>query len=91
MGSYLTAHMVIISPFLHLGVKVKYNTIYNQDTQCTYKMYITHLMPDKTVNCQFESRSGQTKDYKIGICCFSVEQEKEQSKDWLAQNRDNVS
>jgi hypothetical protein len=36
-------------------------------------MYITHLMPDKTVNCQFESRSGQTKDYKIGICCFSVE------------------
>ena len=24
------------------------------------------------VDCGFEPRSGQTKDYKIGICCFSA-------------------
>jgi hypothetical protein len=23
-------------------------------------------------DCGFEPRSGQTKDYKIGICCFSA-------------------
>ena len=26
------------------------------------------------VNCGFEFRLGQTKDYKIGICCFSGKQ-----------------
>jgi hypothetical protein len=25
-----------------------------------------------TVDHRFEPRSGQTKDYKIGICCFSA-------------------
>jgi len=37
--------------------------------------------------------SGQTKDYKIGICCFSAKHEalRRKSKDWLAQNQDNVS
>jgi hypothetical protein len=41
----------------------------------------------------FESRSGQTKDYKIGICCFSAKHAalRRKSKDWLAQNQNNVS
>ena len=43
----------------------------------------------------FESRSGQTKDYEIGICCFSRSAKhaalKSQSKDWLARNHNNVS
>jgi hypothetical protein len=40
----------------------------------------------------FEPRSGQSKDYKIGICCFSVSlaASRRRSKDWLAQNQDNV-
>jgi hypothetical protein len=35
---------------------------------------------------------GQTKDYEIGICYFSAKQAalRRKSKDWLAQNRDNV-
>jgi len=38
-------------------------------------------------------RSGQTKDYKIGICCFSAKHAalRRKSKDWLAWNQDNVS
>ena len=41
----------------------------------------------------FESRSSQTKDYKIGICCFSAMHAslRRKSKDWLAQDQDNVS
>ena len=45
------------------------------------------------VDSGFEPRSGQTKDYKIGICCFSAKHTalKRRSKDRLTQNQDNVS
>jgi len=38
-------------------------------------------------------RSGQTKEYKIGLCCFSAKHAalRRKSKDWLARNQDNVS
>ena len=41
----------------------------------------------------FEPRSGQTKDYEIGICCFSTKHAalRRKSKDWLARNQNNVS
>ena len=41
----------------------------------------------------FEPRSGQTKDYKIGICCFSAKHIalRRKSKIWLTRNQDNVS
>ena len=41
----------------------------------------------------FEPGSGQTKNYKIGICCFSAKQAalRRKSKDWLARNQNNVS
>jgi hypothetical protein len=41
----------------------------------------------------FKSRSDQTKDYKIGMCCFSIMHTAlgRKSKDRLAQNQDNVS
>jgi hypothetical protein len=41
----------------------------------------------------FEPRLSQTKDYKIGISCFSAKHAvlKRKSKDWLARNRNNVS
>jgi hypothetical protein len=40
-----------------------------------------------------ESRSGQTLDYEIGICCLSANHIaiKRKSKDWLARNQDNMS
>jgi hypothetical protein len=36
---------------------------------------------------------GQTKDYEIGICCFSAKHTalRRKSKDWLARNQWNVS
>ena len=41
----------------------------------------------------FDSRSGQTKDYEIGICCFSTKHAalRRKSNDWLARNQNNVS
>ena len=41
---------------------------------------------------RLEPRSGQTKDYKIGICCFSAKHAalSRKSKYWLAGNHDNA-
>ena len=45
------------------------------------------------VDQRFKSLLGQSKDYKIGICCFSTKHMavRRKSKDWLARNQDNVS
>jgi hypothetical protein len=41
----------------------------------------------------FEPRSGQTKDYEIGICCFSTKHAslRSKNKDWLYRSQNNVS
>ena len=40
----------------------------------------------------FKPPTGQTKDYKIGICCFSAKHAalRRKSKDWQALIQDNV-
>jgi hypothetical protein len=50
------------------------------------------MLASSAVDCGFESRSGQTKDYKIGICCLSTKRAalRSKSKNWLAQNQDYV-
>ena len=51
------------------------------------------VLASSTVDHVFEPESDQTKDYEIGICCFSAKHTaiRRKSKDWLAQNQDNVS
>jgi hypothetical protein len=51
------------------------------------------LLASSGVDRGFESRSGQIKDYDIGICCFSVKHAtiRRKRKDWLSRNQDNVS
>ena len=51
------------------------------------------VLASSVVDRGFEPRSGQTKDYKIGICCFSAKHAalRRESKDWLARNQNNVS
>jgi hypothetical protein len=50
------------------------------------------VLATSVVDRVFEPRSGQTKDYKIGICCFSAKHValRRKSKDWLARNQNNV-
>ena len=44
------------------------------------------VIASSAVDHGFEPRSGQTKDYKIGICCFSAKYAalSRKSIDWLA-------
>ena len=51
------------------------------------------MLASSAVDRGFESRSSQTKDYEIDICCFSTNHAalRRKSKDWLAQNQANVS
>ena len=44
------------------------------------------VLSSSAVDHGFELRSGQTKDYTIGICCFSAKHAalRRKSKDWLA-------
>ena len=51
------------------------------------------VLVSSAVDCGFEPRSGQTKDYEIGICCFSTKHAalRRKNKDWLAWNQNNVS
>ena len=48
------------------------------------------VLASSAVDCGFEPRLGQNKDYKIGICCFSAKNAalRSKSKDWLARNQD---
>ena len=50
------------------------------------------VLASSVVDRVFEPRSGQTKDYKIGICCFSNKHAalRRKSKDCLARNQNNV-
>ena len=51
------------------------------------------VLTSSAVDRGFEPRSGQTKDYEIGICCFSAKYValRRKSKDCLARKQNNVS
>ena len=51
------------------------------------------MLVSSAVDRGFETRSGQTNDYEISICCFSAKHAalRRKSKDWLPRNQDNVS
>ena len=51
------------------------------------------VLASSAIDCGYEPRSCQTKEYKIGICCFSAKNAalRRKSKDWLARNQNNVA
>jgi hypothetical protein len=51
------------------------------------------VLASSAIDCGYELRSCQTKEYEIGICCFSAKNAalRRKSKDWLARNQNNVS
>ena len=54
---------------------------------------LVSMLTISVVDCEFVPQSDQTKDYKIGICCFSTKHAalRRKSKDGLSPNQDNVS
>jgi hypothetical protein len=51
------------------------------------------VLASSVIDCGYELRSCQTKEYKIGICCFSAKYIalRRKSKEWLARYQDNVT
>jgi hypothetical protein len=51
------------------------------------------VLSSSAIERGFEARSGQSKDYKIGICSISAKHAllRRKNRDWLARNEDNVS
>jgi hypothetical protein len=64
---------------------------YSNSRNCIGGVMVSVLAPS-AVDRGFDPRLGQTKDYEIGICCFSSKHTtlRRRSKDWLARNQDNV-
>ena len=54
---------------------------------------MVNVLASSAVDRGFEPRSGQTKYYKIGICCVSAKHAAlmRKNKDWSARNQNNVS
>ena len=54
---------------------------------------MVRVLASIVVDRGFENLSGETKDYEIGVCCFSVKHIvlRRKSKHWLARNQNNVS
>jgi hypothetical protein len=52
-----------------------------------------NVLASNAVDRGFEPRSSQTKDFYIGICCFSSKDAslRRKSKDWLTRNQDDTS
>jgi hypothetical protein len=48
------------------------------------------VSPLSVLERELEPQSGQTKDYQIGICCYSAKHAalRRKSKDWLVRNRE---
>ena len=54
---------------------------------------LVSMLASRAVDRGLEPWLGQTKDYKIGSCCFSAKHAalRRKSKVWLARNQNNVS
>ena len=94
--SHATA--VILVTYYHgieLHVRV-YLIFIVKDIFLSYQHRIGSIKVDffasSTVDCWFDSCSSKTKNYKIGMCCFSSKHAslRRMSKAWLARNQDNV-
>ena len=65
---YMTAHLPQIYMTAHVLVLVHvYASIHR------ISGVVVSVLASSVVDCGFKPQSGQIKDYKIGICCFSAE------------------
>ena len=72
--------MFVLESWLNIWLKVKHSS-----------GVMVSMIASCVVGHEFESRSGMTKNYKNGICCFNAKHVALRSKDGLARNQNNVS
>ena len=67
-------------------------SLHHKNVDCIGGVMVS-VLAWSAVDPEFEPRSSQTKDYLIGISCFTAKHAalRRKSKNWLARNRDNVS
>jgi len=60
---------------------------------CHISGVMVKVLASRVVDGGLEPLTGNSKEYKIGICCYSAMYVvlRMKSKDWLARNQDNVS
>ena len=81
-----------MSKFVIFYLFVKDQSMFFQDKEPIGCLMVS-VLASSAVDRELELRSGQTKDYKIGICFFSAKHWALRRKrtDWLARNQDYVS
>ena len=74
--------------YVHVNNLIIYQFHYNR-----IGFVMVTVLTSSAVDRGFQPRAGQTKDYEIGMCCFSAKHaaSRRKSKDWLVRNQDNVS
>jgi hypothetical protein len=100
----LYAFWFVVSFFLHIwkGVpQCRFTILFLLYLWMIYSCLLTNrisgvmvsVLASNAVDRGFEPWSDKTKDYKIGMCCFSVKHTalRSKNKDWLARNQKNVS
>ena len=100
-----TSHLLHLKlKYVHSFINFKLDKICSPELLCAF-LVISHgevnciggvivtVLASSAVYCAFEPRSGQTKDHQIVICFFSTKHVtlRRKSKEWLAQNQNNVS
>ena len=90
-------HISLIKNLTVFTLSPKYCVLSEEATHTNFIKRIVGVMvsvlASSVVDRGFEPRSGETKNYKIGICCFSAKYAtlRSKSKYWLARNQNNVS
>ena len=89
--SVLKFNVSIVAILHYWLMNIVLHRILNEENRISGVMI--SVLVSSALNRGFEPRTGQTKDFKIGICCFSAKHTalRRKSKDWLARNQDNVS
>ena len=91
--------MIDRSTGLYVNLSCSCKMLYSLNNILLYNIFnyiggvMVIMLTSSSVDRGFEHRSGHTKDYKIGIFCFSAKHValRRKSKDWLARNQDNAS
>ena len=95
----LSIHAISITKIVHAvkgGLLLYCDKVYlrgNINQKHLIDGVMVSVLASSAIDRGFKPRSGQTKDYEIGMCCFSAKHAalRRKSKDWLARNQNNVS
>ena len=89
---YKNVHITCVFVIIPLTMKLRGGYWIQNVINCIGGVMVSVLV-SSAVEREFEPRLGQTKNYKIGICCFSAKHTalRRKSKGWLARNQNNVS